>query len=196
MKLLLAFLLYCWAGTTWGQARTALPVDPTTHRIRYTALVPAAGRSQVDLLACARAWAKGIGTSDKPAVSTSTPDTEVLVAYRSQPFAYTYAYTPATKGTPQHYTVRMVLHYKAQLSLQQGRYRYEVTDFDFEYPTAKPSSPTRLPAEDNLIHTRPINERGASMLTAERTSFEETVTKLLAQLQQQMSTPANPIGVE
>ena len=129
-------------------------------------------------------------------MSTSTPDTEVLVAYGTQPFAYTYAYRPPTKATPQHYTIRLVLHYRAILSLQQGRYRYEVTDFDFEYPTAKPSSLTRLPAEDNLIHTRPINERGASMLTAERTRFEETVTKLLAQLQQQMSTPANPTGVE
>jgi hypothetical protein len=199
MKISLAFfLLYCWAAITWGQTQTTLPVDPTTHRIRYTALVPVAGRSQADLLASARVWAKGISLPDKPAVLTSTPDTDLLVAYGRQPFSYTYTYTPPNKATttPQHYTIRLVLHYTVTLSLQPGRYKYEVTNFDFDYPTAKSTSPTRLPAEDDLLHVRPINERGASSIAAERVSFQETMVKLLDQLQKQMNRPLSQSGTE
>jgi hypothetical protein len=192
------FLVHYWADTTWRQTRTTLPVDPTTHRIRYTALVPVAGRRQTDLLAAARTWFLEIGRPDKPAVLTSTLGTDVLVAYGTQPFAYTYRYAPTTEATttPQHYTIRLVLHYTATLLLQQGRYTYQVTDFEFEYPTATPPSPTRLPAEDDLLHVRAINERGASMITAERASFQEAMGKLLAQLQKQMSTPLPQAGTE
>jgi hypothetical protein len=75
------------------------------------------------------------------------------------------------------------------LSLQEGRYTYDVTDFVVGYPTAQPPSPTQLPAEDDLLKARPLNERGASMLTAERTSFQEAIKQLLAHLQEQMRTP-------
>ncbi|WP_143436638.1 hypothetical protein [Hymenobacter crusticola] len=71
-----------------------------------------------------------------------------------------------------------------------------MTDFVFGYPTAQPPSPTQLPAEDDLIETRPLNERGASMLTAERTSFQQTIQQLLVHLQQQISQPAGQPSAE
>jgi len=54
----------------------------------------------------------------------------------------------------------------------------------------------QLPAEDDLIKTRPLNERGASMLLAERTSFQQAMQQWLAHLQQQMSQPARQSSAE
>lgn len=199
MKHLFVFcLLYSWTSLSWGQGRTTFPIDSITHRIRYTGLVSVPGRRPVDLLANAQTWAKGISTLDKPVVTTHAPDAERLVVYGAQPFAYTYRYVPPQQATstPLHYTIRLVLHYTATLSLQDGRYTYDVTDFVFSYPTAQPPSPTQLPVEDDLINTRPLNERGGSMLTAERTSFQEAIKKLLAQLQQQMNQPPQQSSVE
>jgi len=193
MKYLFAFcLLYPWASLSWGQAPTAFPVDPTTHRIRYTGSVPVTGRRPADLLASAQVWAKGISPPDKPAVSTHTPDGEQLVVQGAQPFSYTYRYAPPEKAVsvPQHYTTRLVLHYTATLSLQDGRYEYDVTDFVLESPTAQPAASAQHPAEYSLLDAHPLTERGTSGLTAKRTSFQEAIQQLLAQLQQQMSQAA------
>lgn len=80
------------------------------------------------------------------------------------------------------------MHCTVKLALRQGRYRYEVTDFVFEYSKAK-SAPTRLPAEDDLIRTRAINEDGDQMLTAERQCFAAAAAELQAQLKEKMNTP-------
>jgi hypothetical protein len=199
MRRFFALCLLClWASRSWGQAPTPFPLDPTTHRIRYTGLVPVTGRRQADLLASAQAWAKGISTPDQPAVNTRVSDAERLVVQGTQPFSYTYRYIRPQQAAsaPQHYTIRLVLHYTATLSLQDGGYTYDVTDFVVGYPTAQPPSPTQLPAEDDLLNTRPLNERGASMLTAERTSFREAIKQLLAQLQQQMNQPTQQSSTE
>lgn len=183
----------CVAGTAWGQAPASFPMDKATRRISYTAVVPAAGASQADLQARARAWASSIAPAEQqPPVETKEPETEVLTAYGAQPFAYTYETTENGKHPPRHYTTKLVLHYTAKLWLREGRYRYEVTDFAFEYPLAKPPSPTRLPAEVDLIKARAITEEGGEMLTAERKRFTEAATKLQAQLKEQMNPPIQP----
>ncbi|WP_046245638.1 DUF4468 domain-containing protein [Hymenobacter terrenus] len=187
--LLLVAFLSCAAGNTMGQAAASFPIDKVTRRICYTAVVPAAGVSQVDLRARARAWASSITSADKPAIETNEQDTEVVIVYGVQPFAYTYETAESTTRLPRHYTINMVLHYTAKLSLREGRYRYEVTDFVLEHPLAKPPSPTRWPAEDDLIKARALNEDGTNSLTAERKSFATSAAKLQVQLREKMNTP-------
>jgi len=193
MKFLLPVsLLCCVAGTARGQAPAAFPMDKATRRIAYTAVVPVAGASQADLQARARAWANGIAAADQPPVVTNEPDTEVVTVAGSQPFAFTYEMMESTALQPRHHTIREVLRYTATLSLREGRYRYELTDFVIEYPTAKPPSPTSLPAEVDLIETRALNEDGSNSIAAQRKTFAAAVAKLQAQLQQRMSTPPVP----
>lgn len=182
-------LLCCAANTARAQAPTTLPTDKLTRRICYTAVVPAAGVSQDDLQARARAWASGIAPADKPPVETHEPDTEVVTAYGVQPFAFTYETTENGAHPPRHYTMKKVLHYTAKLSLREGRYQYAVTDFVFEYPTAKPPALSRVPAEDVLIKTHAITEEGGEVLAAERKSFTDAAAKLQAQLKAKMNTP-------
>ena len=198
MKILLTFLLTYWvAGPTWGQAPASLPVDKTTHRISYTGVVPVVGISQADLLARACVWANEMATLDKPLVVTSRQDAEVLVAFNSQPFVYTYATSRKATTNLQHYTIKLVLHYTAKVSLREGRYRYEVTDFVFEYPNAKPPlTMAKMSAEGELIEAFAINEEGARMGTALRTSFDKNVTKLLANLNDVMSKPITKSGAK
>ncbi|MFD2721785.1 hypothetical protein ACFST9_23920 [Hymenobacter monticola] len=181
-------LLCCLTGTAMGQAPASFPLDKVTRRISYAAVVPAVGVSQADLQARARAWASGLAPAGKPPVETSEQDTEVLTAYGAQPFAYTYDMTQTIGGHPRHHAVKQVLHYTVKLSLREGRYRYELTDFIIEYPKAKPSA-SRLPAEVDLISARPITEDGGREQAAERKTFAEAAAKLQAQLKEMMNTP-------
>ncbi|MBD2723979.1 hypothetical protein [Hymenobacter armeniacus] len=193
MKTLLPIALFCClTGTTMGQAPASFPLDKATRRICYTAVVPAAGVSQADLRARARAWASGIAPASRPPIETSELDTEVVAADGSQPFAYTYEAVESGTRPARHYTIKLVLHYTTKLSLREGRYRYEITTFVIEYPMAKPPSPTSLPAEADLIEARALNENGSNSIAAERKSFAEAAAKLQAQLKQRMNTPITP----
>lgn len=184
-------LLCCEAGRVSGQAPALFPVDKATRRICYAAVVPAAGVSPADLHARALAWAGSVSPATPPVV-VQEPDTEVITASGAQPFVYTYASTKNGTRPPQHYTTSLVLHYTAKLALRAGRYRYELTDFVFEYPTARPPSPTQVPAEDDLIRTRAITEEGGQMLASERQGFAAAAAKLQAQLQERLRTPVAP----
>lgn len=183
MKNLLSLVcLGCLASVARGQAPVAWPLDPATHRIHYQAVVPVAGVSQLDLLARACGWATGAASPDTPPVVTHEPDTEVLVMSGTHPLAYTYSLGGMANGLPRTRTTHLVLHYTVRLYLREGRYRYEATDFAFAWS----DSPTREPAEIELIEMRAINEEGASSLTAMRTRFQEATATLLTQLQDAM----------
>ena len=186
MKPLLSIVcLGCLASAARGQAPVAWPLDPTTHRIRYQAVVSVADVSQPDLLARACGWATGVASPGAPPVVTHEPDTEVLVVSGAQPLAYTYALAGTFRGLPRTRTTRLVLHYTVRLWLREGRYRYEATDFAFAWP----ASPTPEPAENDLLEMKALNEDGASILTAERTRFQEATATLLAHLQAAMNKP-------
>ncbi|MBO2010743.1 DUF4468 domain-containing protein [Hymenobacter negativus] len=184
----IAFLC-CVAGMARGQAPTAFPLDKTTRRICYSAVVPMAGASQADLHARAFAWASSKAPAGPPPVVIQEPGTEVITADGAQPFAYTFPFTNHGTRLPQPNTVNMVLHYTVKLAVREGRYRYEVTDFVFEYPVAKPLSSSKRPVEDDLIKTHAINEDGGNMLEAERKSFAAAAAKLQVQLKEKMNTP-------
>ncbi|WP_143436637.1 hypothetical protein [Hymenobacter crusticola] len=107
MKRLFAFcLLYSGASLSWGQGQTAFPVDPTTHRIRYSGLVSVTGRRQADLQAGAQAWAKGISPPDKPAVLTHAPDAERLIVHGSQPFPIRIAMLRRRRPRVRYHTIQ------------------------------------------------------------------------------------------
>lgn len=182
MKFLLPFIsLYCLAGTTPGQAPIPLPVDKVTHHISYRALVPVAGASQADLLARARGWAQEL-----PIVSSGKDKEVVLTTSGSQPFAYTFPpVEQKTKPYPQH-TYQHILHYTVKLSLREGSYQYEVTDFVFEYPNARVRL---LPAEAPLLEAIPLSEQGAIINNTMRTKFKQTATQLLTGLKGAMNKP-------
>ncbi len=184
--LLSIFCLYLLIDSAYAQSLGGLPVDRATGRIRYQAVVPVAGVSQADLVARACEWATAAASPDTPPVIWHQPDTEVLVLSGAQPFAYTYAMGGTFNGRPRTQTIRSVLHYTLRLYLEEGRYRYEATDFAF----VRPTSPTKEPAEDPLIRTKAITESGASSLAAERQQFQVVTAKLLTQLQDAMRKPS------
>lgn len=189
MNLPLFFCLIGLVGPARGQAPAAWPLDPATHRIRYAAVVPVAGARQADLLARARGWATGFAALGQPAVLTHAPDTEVLIVSGTQPFAYSYALAGTATRPALRHTTPLVPYCTATLSLREGRYRYEVTDFVFAYPTARPPSPARLPAEAELIEAFAITEDSAQGQTAIRMAFREATATLLTHLQDAMSKP-------
>jgi hypothetical protein len=183
MKALLTILLIgCLAGSSWGQGRgttpAAVPIDGTTHRILYTAVVPVAGVSRADLLARAQAWAKGKATSDKPVVVTSEPDTEQIVVRG----VHSFVEDVNRKPNP--------LHYVATIALRDGRYKYELTDFVLEYPGYRKDPATMLPVEDYYNgRVTPTGESGAKAMDALRRNFAADAAKLVAGLKEAMSQP-------
>lgn len=79
-----------------------------------------------------------------------------------------------------------MLHYTANLSVQEGSYHYALTDFSFEYPNARVKLVT---AEANLIDAQAITSDGVIVTRAMRTRFEQAVAQLLAHLKEVMSMP-------
>lgn len=176
----------CFASVARGQAPTLWPLDPVTHRLHYQAVVPAVGVSQSELLTRACAWATGTAAPNTPPVISHEPDTEVLVMSGAEPFVYTYSLASTDKGLPRTRMANLRLHYTVRLSLREGRYRYEATDFAFMWPhTATPE-----PAEAELLEMKPLNEEGARIITAMRTRFQEVTAALLTQLQAAMRNPS------
>jgi hypothetical protein len=185
--LLVCALVSCLVGTAWGQASPALPVDKATHRISYRALVPVTGVSQPTLVARAHAWAKGHGAVEKPVTSRPEQPQDMLVtASRAQPFVYTFPLLERSATTPAHQTYRHILHYHVTLSLQEGRYAYELTDFVFEYPGARVKA---LSAEEAMIGIIPLSEQGALINTTRRAKFDQLMLAVVATLQEQMNRP-------
>jgi hypothetical protein len=181
MKALLTILLIgCLAGSSRGQGRgttpAAVPIDGTTHRILYTAVVPVAGVSRADLLARAQAWAKGKAASNNPIAVTSEPDTEQVVVAG----VHSFVEDVNRKPTP--------LHYSATIALRDGRYKYEVTNFVLEYPGYGKVPGTMLPVEDYYNgQVTPIGESGAKSIDALRRNFAADATKLIVDLKEAMS---------
>ena len=126
-----------------------------------------------------------------------TMDTEVLVVSGAQPFAYTYSLAGTFNGRARTRTNHLVLHYTARLWLQQGRYRYEVTDFVFGFPGSGRYPASEIPVESFYNgNFKPLRAEGFRYEMTMRTCFKELADEVLARLQASMRNPISKAGTE
>ncbi|GAA4371943.1 DUF4468 domain-containing protein [Hymenobacter koreensis] len=156
-------------------------MNKATRRVMFTEEVPVAGASQAELQERVKAWVMALPAPPKSLITTRELDNEAMQAASAQPLSYTYSYTH--NGAKRTYTATAHLHYTTKLCLQEGRYRYEVTDFVFVEPGGATSF------EDYFLtgKVRPIGEGGAASFEALRKAFEAAAAKLVANLKVAMN---------
>ena len=185
---LFVVLLCGLAGPSLGQTRPVGPLDPKTHRFIYTAVVPVAGASQADLVLRARAWAEQVTPAGHSPVIIPAPDSAGIITTGVCPFAY-------DQSDLSGKTLLSKLRYTATISVQEGRYRYKVTDFFFLAPGVRQLPPEKIPAETFFNHRfKPNNEDGSRYQETMRTCFPEIAGEVLARLQAAMRQSTSKAG--
>ncbi|MGI4884246.1 MAG: DUF4468 domain-containing protein [Janthinobacterium lividum] len=117
MKTLLLFLtLALTAPAVHAQEAPALPVDPTTHLVAYSAVVDIPGATESELFRRARAWALRRYKGDAAVLQVQDAATgQLIIKGRTQALVNGHSCGP----------VGHVL----SLAITDGQYRYNVTNF-------------------------------------------------------------------
>jgi hypothetical protein len=100
-----------------------LPFDASTHLIDFTKVVQVPGASQNELYARGKVWLADTFPSTQKAIQVDDKDAGILIGKGWQP-AYVY---------DGYNTVEVMLWYTVKLAFKEGRYRYNLTDFGFQY---------------------------------------------------------------
>jgi hypothetical protein len=159
-----------------------LPLDPNTHRITYTGVVPVEGTKQAELLARAKAWANGVVVATAAPVVTNEQGTDVVTVSGAQPMSFKQ---PLSMGA----TASLLLRFTATISIREGRYQYRLNDFVMDYAQA-----LKQAAELPLVEAPAKGQGYKPYLKNVRTGFDESVAGALAKLQETMSKPLAQTG--
>lgn len=187
----LLVVLFCGlAVPIWGQTRPVGPLAPKTHRFTYTAVVPVTGVSQVDLVLRARTWAQQVTPAGQSPVITHGPDSSVVRTTGVCPFACDLSDLSGK-------TFMSKLSYTATISLREGRYQYELTDFFFVSPGVRQLPPVKTPVESFYNRNfKAYNDVGSRYQVNMRTCSTEIADEVLAHLQAGMRQPTRTVGSE
>ena len=189
IRVLLLAILGSLAGSVRGQNQPVLP-PPAAHRISYTAVVSVANVSQAELGLRARAWAQQIIPANLVPIIIHESNTEVIRTIGICPFAY-------EQQSLSGKTFLATLRYNATISLREGRYKYEVTDFVFGHPGEGRYPATEIPVESFYNgNVKPLHATGFRYQMTMRTCFKELADEVLARLQESMRRPTGKAGTE
>ena len=112
-----------------------LPVDATNGLINFSQVLPLEGVSQAQLYARGKVWFATAFKSANSVVQADDQATGVLVGKAWAPISIHYigANRPASQ---------LRLWYTVKLGFKEGRYRYEITDMQMEWPnSSNPNQP-------------------------------------------------------
>ncbi|MBF9239199.1 hypothetical protein I2I05_17475 [Hymenobacter sp. BT683] len=171
----------------WGQVRPPGLLGQQS-RLSYQALVPVADVSQAELVLRARAWAQRVAPAGKLPVLMRVTDGEVMRTTGVAPFTYDWGGKTL---------LPCVMRYTATITVRQGNYHYQVSDFVFLEKTTGPDSISVTPAETYFNgNFKPYREIAARFQTTMRTCFTEITGEVLAHLQESMRLPTPKTGTE
>lgn len=172
----------------WGQTQPTGSLDPKTHRFAYAAVVPVVGISQSDLLSRARTWAQQIAPAGQLPMVTHGPDSAVVRTVGICPFACDLSDLSGK-------TFLSMLSYTATISLHEGRYQCELTDFFFVSPGVRQLPPVKTPVESFFNRNlKAYNDTGLRYQVNMRTCATEIASEVLARLQAGMRPPTGTAG--
>lgn len=118
-------------GQTVKQLATTLtaplPFDTSTHLIDFAKVVQEPGASKDELYARGKVWFAETFKSTKNAIQVDDKDAGILIGKSWQP-----AYLANAFGS----TDALIVWYTVKIAFKDGRYRYNLTNFQFEYPAA------------------------------------------------------------
>ena len=158
----------------------AIPFDPATNKILYTEVVQVLGASQAELYTRAKLWFASNFKSAKAVVQADEKEAGVVQGSAFQNISI------MALGMPSH----IRLWYTVKMALKDGRYKYEITDFQVqENPTQYNLNPNLSPAE-SCIDT---NQKKGIMLSVAKSARRELAfagTQLSAAIISGMSKPA------
>ena len=191
MNLLFLLLLLGTAELSFGQSKASLPdtlqlpVDATTQRITYAAVVPHPTASAAELYTRGKLWFATPVYAGRVVLQADEPEAGVL------------------QGTGWR-QVRMLVNstwyfpkllYTVKLAVKQGRYRYEVTDFRFESaPVLTLEAPAEPLAAETYVQAASSRKTALKLAQAARQALSSASQELLASLQAGMGKAA--IGPE
>nr|GFD13861.1 hypothetical protein [Tanacetum cinerariifolium] len=96
----------------------AIPIDPTSGRVLYTEVVPAAGASQAELYARAKLWFADTFKATKAVVQADDKEAGIIQGTAFQDIVV------AGGGMP----TALKLWYTVKIALKDGRYKYDIND--------------------------------------------------------------------
>jgi len=186
MKHCLLALSLSLAGTTayaqqQKQESLTLPVDPETHQITYSRIIAVPGASQSELYARGTIW-----------FGTAFYSIQNVILANNQPAGYLvgrgYVRTILVYGLiPLPIGVRVLCTIK--LSFQEGRYRYILTDFNFNDQAEVGAHSSNLPpgsVEQICLATRP-NGRPTHQAAIYSTDLDQAAQQLMSSIELGMS---------
>jgi len=116
-----------------------LPLDPSSRLIDFTKVVQVPGANKDELYARGKVWFANTFKSAQNVIQADDKSAGILIGKGWQT-----AYVPNVFGSP----IAVKLWYTVKLAFKEGRYKYDITDFKFEYPITKYNlSPTQIAAE-------------------------------------------------
>jgi hypothetical protein len=132
----------------------AVPKDPTTGAIDYTAVVPAEGLSQNDLYLRAKTWIINVFSSPKDVIKTEEKDVGIIICKGFTEEVITYF----GRASP------VKLYFTIKIAVKDGRYKYDITDFFIQnYPSEQTPNPEKIPAHLSLAAAFGKNGRPAPL---------------------------------
>lgn len=182
MKYLLVLLLLAGiAGPSFGQTKAQLladtlrlPVDATTQRITYAAVVSQSAASAAELYTRGKLWFATPAYAGRVLLRAAEPEAGVL---QGTGWREVRLLVNSTWYFPK-------LLYTVKVAVKEGRYRYEVTDFRFEsapvFTLEAPAEP--LAAETYVQATRP-RKTELKLAQDARQALAKASAELLASLQ-------------
>ncbi|MDO7849195.1 DUF4468 domain-containing protein [Hymenobacter sp. M29] len=183
MKSTLTLLLLCLCtGFARAQALDSLkfPLDADTHRITYAEVVPVEGASQAELYARAKLWFASTFKSAKDVVQAEDKEAGVLQGKGWQDIYIKSMGIPSASK----------LWYTVKLAVKDGRYRYEVTEFEIQsYPSKYVYNPTPTSAESILLKEK-VSGMVKGIIRQERQQVDGAAHQLVTAIRSGMAKPA------
>ena len=142
---LLLALLCCFSTqaqtTPSAEAVAAVPRDPATGAVHYAVVEAVDGAAKDALYARAKTWVINAYSSPRDVITTEDKDAGIVVCKGFSEETVKLGFMPSKER----------LYFSVKISVKEGRYKYELTDFYFQsYPTAGNLNPEQVPVEKYL----------------------------------------------
>ena len=127
MKHILALIACCWLVVPALAQDNLLPIDPNTNKVSYAEVVTVSGQSKAKVFGKAMKWMGTKHTEVNPYVVTYENEAEGTITGKG---SFTL---PAER---RKYNVQFLVN----ISIKDGRYKYELTDIMIQFKTAAGAS--------------------------------------------------------
>jgi hypothetical protein len=161
-------------------AAKAIPFDPATNKILYTEVVQVPGTSQTELYTRAKLWFASTFKSAKAVVQADEKEVGVIQGSAFQSISV------MALGMPS----RVRLWYTVKMTLKDGRYKYEITDFQVQDNPSQYNLNPELVLAEGYIDTYQKKGIRLSIARSARRELAFAGTQLSAAIISGMSKPA------